>query len=158
MSILDGEMPLLNGQQQSLSEYQGKVVLIVNTASKCGFTPQYEGLQTLYDDFKDQDFVILGFPCNQFGKQEPGAEEVIGAFCQKNYGVDFPMFAKINVNGPDAAPVYNRLKEASPGVLGTKAIKWNFTKFLLNREGEVVGRFGSATKPESLRSEITHLL
>lgn len=154
MSVLNHTMPLLSGEPQDLSEYQGKVVLIVNTASKCGFTYQYEGLESLYQEYKDKGLVILGFPCNQFGHQEPGAEAEIGAFCQKNYGVSFPMFSKIDVNGDDAAPLYKDLKNAKPGLLGTEGIKWNFTKFLVNKEGEVVKRFGSVDKPESLRKFI----
>ncbi len=154
MSVLTHSMPLLSGDTQDLKEYEGKVVLIVNTASKCGFTYQYEGLEALYKDYADKGLVILGFPCNQFGKQEPGDESEIGAFCQKNYGVSFPMFAKIEVNGANAAPLYQELKKAAPGVLGTEGIKWNFTKFLIGRSGEVVGRYAPTDKPESLRKHI----
>lgn len=158
MTVLSYTMPLLNGQAQALAEYQGKVVLVVNTASKCGFTKQYEGLEALWQQYKDRGLVILGFPCNQFGKQEPGDEAEIGAFCQKNYGVTFPMFAKIDVNGDDAAPFYQDLKAAAPGVMGTKAVKWNFTKFLINRQGEVVTRFAPTTEPADLAADIEALL
>jgi len=154
MSLLNHEMPLLSGEMQNLADYQGKVVLIVNTASECGFTPQYEGLETLYQQFKDQGLMVLGFPCNQFGKQEQGDAAQIGAFCQKNYGVSFPMFSKIDVNGDNAAPLYRQLKQAAPGVMGTKAIKWNFTKFLLNQQGEVIKRYAPTTKPEDIRADI----
>lgn len=154
MSLLNHEMPLLSGEMQNLADYQGRVVLIVNTASECGFTPQYEGLETLYQQFKDQGLVVLGFPCNQFGKQEQGDAAQIGAFCQKNYGVSFPMFSKIDVNGDNAAPLYQQLKQAAPGVMGTKAIKWNFTKFLLNQQGEVIKRYAPTTKPEDIRADI----
>ena len=158
MSVLDYTMPLLNGKDQDLSEYAGKVVLIVNTASKCGFTPQYDGLETLYQDLKDKGLVILGFPCNQFGKQEPGSADDIGAFCQKNYGVSFPMFSKIDVNGSDAAPIYDELKAAAPGVMGTKGIKWNFTKFLVNRSGNVESRYEPQIQPKELGTAIEQLL
>lgn len=142
----------------SLARYEGKVVLIVNTASQCGFTKQYAGLQELYEKYKDQDFVILGFPCNQFANQEPGTETEISNFCRSNYGVTFPLFAKINVNGADAHPLYKFLTETAPGFLGTKAIKWNFTKFLINKEGMVVKRFSPSTLPEKLVPEIEALL
>ncbi|MEC8444479.1 MAG: glutathione peroxidase [Pseudomonadota bacterium] len=158
MSLLQGSMPLLNGQPQDLSEYAGQVVLIVNTASKCGFTYQYEGLEAIYQEFKDRGLVILGFPCNQFGKQEPGDASEIGAFCQKNYGVSFPMFEKIDVNGAEAAPLFNDLKSQAPGVMGTKAIKWNFTKFLVGRDGKVIDRYAPTAKPESLRADIERAL
>ena len=158
MSVLDYTMPLLNGKDQDLSEYEGKVVLIVNTASKCGFTPQYDGLETLYQDLKDKGLVILGFPCNQFGKQEPGSADDIGAFCQKNYGVSFPMFSKIDVNGSDAAPIFDKEKSAAPGVMGTKGIKWNFTKFLVGRDGKVIDRYAPTTTPESLKADILKAL
>ncbi len=158
MSVLSHTMPLLNGQPQDLSEYLGKVVLIVNTASKCGFTYQYEGLEKLYEQYKDKGLVILGFPCNQFGKQEPGSESDIGAFCQKNYCVSFPMFSKIEVNGPDSAPLYSDLKEQAPGLMGTKAIKWNFTKFLIGRDGKVLDRYAPTSKPEALVADIEKAL
>jgi glutathione peroxidase len=146
------------GQEKSLEEYQGNVVLIVNTASKCGFTPQFAGLEELYEKYKDKGLVILGFPCNQFGKQDPGSNEEIQEFCQLNYGVSFPMFGKIEVNGSGADPLYKHLKKAAPGALGTEGIKWNFTKFLVNREGEVVGRYSPTTKPEELEADIEALL
>ncbi len=158
MSVLQYTMPLLNGQPQDLSEFLGSVVLIVNTASECGFTYQYEGLEALYKNYQNQGLVILGFPCNQFGQQEKGGSSEIGAFCQKNYGVTFPMFEKIEVNGAAAAPLYNDLKAQAPGILGTKGIKWNFTKFLINRRGEVVGRYAPTTKPEKLKADIEKLL
>ncbi|MEK9714078.1 MAG: glutathione peroxidase [Thalassolituus sp.] len=154
MTILSYTMPLLSGQDQDLSEYEGKVVLMVNTASKCGFTYQYEGLEALYNKYKDRGLVILGFPCNQFGKQEPGSDSDIGAFCQKNYGVSFPMFSKIDVNGPSAAPLYDALKSEAPGLMGTKAIKWNFTKFLIGRDGKVIDRYAPTSKPEALAADI----
>ncbi len=148
----------LNGKEEDLSVYKGKVLLIVNTASKCGFTPQFEGLETLYKDLKDRGLVILGFPCNQFGSQDPGSNEEIGEFCQINYGVSFPMFAKIDVNGEGAAPLYKHLKATKKGVLGTEGIKWNFTKFLVNKDGEVVKRFAPTDKPEAIRKHIEALL
>ena len=158
MDLQKYEMPLLDGKQQLLSEYQDNVVLIVNTASKCGFTPQYEGLEALHQKYKDQGLVILGFPCNQFGKQEPGESSEIGAFCQKNYGVTFPVFEKIEVNGDTAAPLYKDLKSEAPGLLGTQKIKWNFTKFLLGRNGEIIERYAPTTKPEDLEEEIQSAL
>ncbi|MCD8523133.1 MAG: glutathione peroxidase [Saccharospirillaceae bacterium] len=158
MSVLSHTMPLLSGQEQDLSAYQGQVVLVVNTASECGFTYQYEGLESLYQQYKDKGLVILGFPCNQFGQQEKGDSAAIGAFCQKNYGVTFPMFSKIEVNGVNAAPLYQDLKAAAPGILGTQRIKWNFTKFLINRDGEVVKRYAPTTKPEKLHADIERLL
>jgi glutathione peroxidase len=153
MSLLNKEMPLLSGEMQDLSQYEGQVVLIVNTASKCGFTNQYEGLEALYEEYKAQGLVVLGFPCNQFGEQEKGADTEIASFCQKNYGVSFPMFSKIEVNGDNAAPLYQELKVKAPGVLGTKKIKWNFTKFLVNKQGDVV-RYASTTKPAALKADI----
>jgi glutathione peroxidase len=149
-SIYAFSVPLLDGREVSLSEFQGRVLLIVNTASKCGFTPQYEGLEHLYRTFKDRGFTVLGFPCNQFGEQEPGTAEEIGAFCQRNYGVSFPVFAKIDVNGENAHPLYRLLKRVKPGILGTEKIKWNFTKFLVDRDGRVVKRYAPATKPGEL--------
>ncbi len=158
MTVLNYQMPLLSGEPQDLSAYLGQVVLIVNTASDCGFTYQYEGLEALYQQFRERGLVILGFPCNQFGHQEKGDAAAIGAFCQKNYGVTFPMFAKIEVNGAGTAPLYRELKQAAPGLLGSKAIKWNFTKFLLNRQGEVVRRYAPTTRPAQLSSDIEALL
>jgi len=152
--VYDFEANLLNGDPVKLSEYRGKALLIVNTASRCGFTPQYRGLEKLYDKFKARGLEILGFPCNQFGKQEPGSSEEIAEFCSVNYGVTFPMFEKIDVNGKDTHPLYRYLKREARGVLGSEPIKWNFTKFLVNREGEVVERYGSTTKPEQIEAEI----
>jgi glutathione peroxidase len=134
------------------------VLLIVNTASKCGFTPQYEGLEKVYDQFKDKGVAVLGFPCNQFGSQEPGSADDIGAFCQKNYGVNFPMFAKIDVNGSDAHPLYQYLKSEGRGILGSEAIKWNFTKFLVKKDGTVFKRYAPTTKPEEMVGDIEKLL
>ena len=147
----------LQGKEINMKSYKGKVVLIVNTASKCGFTPQYEGLENLYKEFKDKGLVILGFPCNQFGGQEPGSAEEIGTFCTANYGVTFPMFEKIEVNGDNADPLYKYLKQALPGTLG-ESIKWNFTKFLLDKNGNPVKRFASTTKPQDITKDIEKLL
>jgi glutathione peroxidase len=157
-SIYDFSAKTLQGKDVPLAEYRGKAMLIVNTASKCGFTPQYEGLEKLYKAHQADGLVILGFPCNQFGAQEPGSAEEIGAFCEVNYGVSFPMFAKIDVNGASAHPLYEFLKREKPGVLGTKNIKWNFTKFLVDRAGEVVGRFAPTTKPEDIDAAIAKVL
>ena len=148
----------INGEEKNLSDYSGKVLLIVNTASKCGFTPQYKGLQDLYKKYFNQGFEILGFPCNQFGSQEPGTDQEIVEFCNINYDVTFPLFSKIEVNGPSAHPLFSFLTSDKPGLLGTKAIKWNFTKFLINRNGEPVKRFSSKTAPEEISSEILDLL
>lgn len=154
------EIPLttLVGEPTTLQEHAGKVLLIVNTASACGLTPQYEGLQALHETYAERGLVVLGFPCNQFGEQEPGSHEEIATFCQKNYGVSFPMFAKIEVNGEGTHPLYQALKSAKPGLLGSEKIKWNFTKFLVNREGEVVDRFAPTTAPEKLSTAIEKLL
>ena len=138
--------------------YKGKVVIIVNTASKCGFTPQFEGLEKLYSTYKDRGLVVLGFPCNQFGGQEPGDEQQIATFCQTRFAVTFPMFAKVEVNGAQAHPLFQFLTQAKPGILNTESIKWNFTKFLINRQGEVVGRYAPTTKPSDLLAEIEALL
>jgi glutathione peroxidase len=143
----------LNGESVSMADYAGKVVLVVNTASQCGFTPQYAGLETLYQTYKDQGLVILGFPCNQFGGQEPGAAEEIAQTCHINYGVTFPMFAKVEVNGSNAHPLFQWLAEAAPGLLGN-AIKWNFTKFLIGRDGAAITRFAPITKPEAIADSI----
>lgn len=153
MSILHKSMALLSGDMQDLSVYEGKVVLIVNTASHCGFTPQYEGLEALYRKYKGQGLVILGFPCNQFAEQEKSSNVEIASFCEKNYGVSFPMFAKIDVNGSNATPLYKELKAAAPGLMGTEKIKWNFTKFLINKNGTVT-RYAPMTKPEELVDDI----
>ena len=151
----------LDGSAASLSEFRGRVLLIVNTASQCGFTPQYAGLETLYRTYKERGLEVLGFPCNQFGAQEPGTADEIGVFCERNYGVSFPMFAKIDVNGDKAHPLYRFLKKEKPGLLGPLgggAIKWNFTKFLVDRNGRVVAWYASTTKPESLAKDIEKLL
>ncbi|WP_323072249.1 glutathione peroxidase [Mycetohabitans endofungorum] len=148
----------LQGDDISLERYRGKVLLIVNTASECGFTPQYAGLQALYERYAARGLEILGFPCNQFGKQEPGDAQQIGAFCEKNYRVKFPMFDKIDVNGAHAHPLYRYLTEEAPGVLGTEAIKWNFTKFLIDREGRPVKRYAPVTKPDAIEPDIEKLL
>lgn len=147
----------ISGGELSMQEFQGQAVLIVNTASKCGFTPQYEGLEKLYKDYKDKGLVVLGFPCDQFGHQEPGTNEDIKSFCSLNYGVTFPMFKKIDVNGPDTHPLFIYLKEKLPGILGGK-IKWNFTKFLIDTEGNPVKRFAPTTTPDKLVSHIESVL
>lgn len=148
----------LNGDEDRLGKYRGKVVLVVNTASECGFTPQYAGLEVLYRRYKEQGFVVLGFPCNQFGAQEPGDADSIGHFCQSRFDVTFPLFAKVEVNGNHAHPLFAWLKHEAAGVLGTEAIKWNFTKFLIDRQGKVVRRYASATTPEDLSEAIDALL
>jgi glutathione peroxidase len=158
MSIYDFSAQTLDGKPAPLSDWQGQVVLIVNTASKCGFTPQYAGLEALYRKYKDRGFVVLGFPCNQFGSQEPGNAEEIANFCSLTYDVDFPMMAKIDVNGPQTHPLYAYLKHAKKGLLGSEGIKWNFTKFLVDRTGEVKGRFAPTDTPESLEGAIEALL
>ncbi|WP_257282925.1 glutathione peroxidase [Endozoicomonas sp. SESOKO1] len=158
MELQKYKMPLLDGEMKELADYKDKVVLIVNTASKCGFTPQYQSLEALYNKYRDQGLVILGFPCNQFGRQEPGDSEEIGAFCQKNYGVTFPIFEKIDVNGGHAAPIYKDLKSEAPGLLGTQKIKWNFTKFLVSRKGEIIDRYAPTTKPEDIEEDICKAL
>lgn len=156
-TLTDFEANLLDGTPKDLSDYAGQVVLVVNTASKCGFTPQYTGLQKLYEDYRDQGLVVLGFPCDQFAHQEPGTDEEIGAFCERNFGVDFPLFSKIEVNGSGAHPLYQWLKTEKSGLLGGR-IKWNFTKFLIGRDGTVVGRFGPNRKPEDLRDAVEEAL
>ena len=157
-TLYDFAAQRLNGEPQALEAYRGKVVLIVNTASQCGFTPQYTGLEALYRRFKEQGFVVLGFPCNQFGAQEPGDAEAIGQFCQTRYDVSFPLFAKIDVNGDNTHPLYAWLKREAAGILGTEAIKWNFTKFLINREGKVIDRYAPATRPDELAEAVEALL
>ncbi len=147
----------LAGEPVALADYRDKLVLVVNTASQCGFTPQYAGLEALYQRYKDDGLVILGFPCNQFGGQEPGDAAEIAQTCQLNYGVTFPMFAKVDVNGSEAHPLFKWLVDAAPGLLGN-AVKWNFTKFLINRQGEAIKRFAPITKPEALADEIQALL
>ncbi len=153
-SVHDFTVDDLHGQPTPLSRYQGEVLLIVNVASKCGFTPQYTGLEALQKRFHERGFEVLGFPCNQFGGQEPGGEAEIAQFCELNYGVTFPMFRKIDVNGDAAAPLYRHLKSARPGLLGTEAIKWNFTKFLVDRSGGVVARYAPNDTPESIAADI----
>lgn len=144
--------------ETTLNDYKGKVLLIVNVASKCGYTPQYEGLEKLHRKYKERGFEVLGFPCNQFGAQEPGSEQEIQQFCKLTYDVSFPLFGKINVNGGETAPIYEFLKSSQPGVLGTEAVKWNFTKFLVDKNGKVVARYAPTTKPEDLEQEIEKLL
>jgi len=157
-SVYDFTATSLSGQPVSLDVYKGKVMLIVNTASACGFTPQFAGLEKMYEKLKDLGLVVLGFPCNQFGHQEPGNASEIGAFCQKNYGVTFPMFEKINVNGGDAHPLYQFLKSQAPGLLGSEAIKWNFTKFLIRKDGTVFNRYAPLTTPADLADDVKKLL
>ncbi|HEY3778853.1 MAG TPA: glutathione peroxidase [Rhizomicrobium sp.] len=147
----------LDGREVSLADFQGRVLLIVNTASKCGFTPQYEGLEQLYRSYGERGLTVLGFPCNQFGAQEPGSAAEIGEFCRSNYGVSFPMFAKIAVNGAGAHPLYNYLTRAKRGLFGKRAIKWNFTKFLTDRAGRPVARYGPRTKPAALEVPLARL-
>ena len=154
----DFEATSLDGKPRSLREFSGKVLLIVNTASKCGFTPQYEGLEGLFKRFHPRGFEVLGFPCNQFGRQEPGSESEISAFCERNYGVTFPMFGKVDVNGPSAHPLYKWLRTNATGILGTRRIKWNFTKFLVDRNGRVVRRFSPRTPPAALENDLERLL
>ncbi|MFB9243306.1 glutathione peroxidase [Massilia antarctica] len=155
---LDFKAADLSGTPVDLAMYKGQVVLVVNTASECGFTKQYKGLEVVYQQFHDKGVAVLGFPCNQFGGQEPGSESEIGAFCEKNYGVTFPLFAKIDVNGENAHPLFQHLKKAAPGLLGTERIKWNFTKFLIGKDGKVYKRYAPATKPEELVADIEKLL
>lgn len=158
MSVYDYKVKNIEGQEISLSKYEGKVLLIVNVASKCGFTSQYEGLEKLYQDYKDEEFMILGFPSNQFGSQEPGSNKEIQEFCRLTYGVDFDMFAKVDVNGENEIPLYTYLKKEASGIFGTTGIKWNFTKFLIDSKGKVIERFGSSTKPSEIEPEIKKLL
>ncbi len=153
-SIYDFSMTLANGQEQALAEFKGKVLLIVNTASKCGFTPQYDGLQKLQDQYADKGFSVLAFPCDQFGKQEPGSDEEIMSFCTTNFNVNFPVFSKIEVNGDNAAPIYQVMKSSAKGIFGSEGIKWNFTKFLVNAEGEIIKRYAPTTKPEVIAKDI----
>ena len=157
-TVYDFDATSITGQPVKLSDFRGKVILIVNTASKCGFTPQFEGLEKLWQARKDQGLVILGFPCNQFGSQDPGSDDQIASFCQLNYGVSFPMMSKVDVNGPEAHPLYQWLVKEAPGILGTKSIKWNFTKFLIGRDGRVLGRYAPTDKPQALDADITKAL
>jgi len=156
-SLHDFQAPSLEGAPVDLASYDGQVVLVVNTASQCGLTPQYEGLQKLYDEFADQGFTVLGFPCDQFGHQEPGSEDEIGAFCERNFGVTFPMFSKVDVNGDDAHPVFRWLRSQKGGLLGSR-IKWNFTKFLVGRDGQVIARYAPTTSPDKLSDDIAKAL
>ncbi|MFF2286688.1 glutathione peroxidase [Peribacillus butanolivorans] len=158
MSIYEFEVKKINGETVSLEEYKGKVMIIVNTASKCGFSPQYDDLQSLYVHYKEDGLVILGFPCNQFLNQEPGDDLEIDSYCKLNHGVTFPMFAKVNVNGKDAHPLFSYITENAPGVMGSKSIKWNFTKFLIDREGNIVSRYAPRTKPLEIEDDLKELL
>jgi len=157
-AIYNFKVKTIEGKETTLEQYKGKVMLIVNVASKCGFTSQYEGLEALYKKYKDRGLVVLGFPCNQFRSQEPGTEKEIQNFCSVNFGVTFPMFSKIKVNGDDTHPLYNHLKSEQPGILGSESIKWNFTKFLVDKSGKVIERFGSSTKPKEMEVDIEALL
>lgn len=157
-SVHDYTATTIDGRAQPLGEYQGKTLLIVNVASKCGFTPQYAGLEALYRKLRDRGFAVLGFPCDQFGHQEPGDEREIRQFCSLNYDVSFPLYAKIEVNGPGAHPLYRHLKQAAPGLLGSQAIKWNFTKFLVDGTGRVVKRYAPTDKPEAIAKDVEALL
>ncbi len=154
MSLYDIDLVMIDGMPQKMEVYRGKTLLVVNVASQCGFTPQYEGLQALYEQFKDRGFVVLGFPCNQFGQQEPGGEAEIEQFCTSKFSVTFPMFAKIDVNGANAHPLYQYLKSEKPGILGTEAIKWNFTKFLVGADGTVLKRYAPNDKPETIAADL----
>ena len=157
-SVYDFTVKNIRGKDVKLDAYKGKLLLIVNTASECGFTPQYKGLETLYQKYHGKGLEILGFPCNQFGAQEPGTEKEIESFCEVNYGVTFPLFAKVDVNGDNAAPLYRHLKKSKPGLLGSEAVKWNFTKFLVDRNGNVVERYAPNAEPESITGDIEKLL
>jgi glutathione peroxidase len=156
--IYDFAVQTIDGKDTTLNDYRGKVLLIVNTASKCGFTPQFDGLEKLYQKYNDSQFVVLGFPCNQFGGQDPGSNDEISSFCQLNYGVSFPMFGKVDVSGTLAHPLFEYLKHAAPGVFGSESIKWNFTKFLVDQQGNVVHRYAPMTKPEDIDADILALL
>ncbi|TKH05560.1 glutathione peroxidase [Peribacillus simplex] len=158
MSIYEFGVNKINGETISLEEYRGKVMIIVNTASKCGFSPQYDDLQSLYVQYKEDGVVVLGFPCNQFLNQEPGDDLEIDSYCKLNHGVTFPMFAKVNVNGKEAHPLFSYLTENAPGVMGSKSIKWNFTKFLIDRDGNIVSRYAPKTKPLEMEEDIKKLL
>ncbi len=156
-TIYDFTAERMDGSMQPLAEFEGQVLLVVNTASKCGFTPQFEGLESLYQQYKDQGLMVVGFPCNQFGAQDPGSNDEIGAFCQKNYGVSFPMMAKVDVNGDKAHPIFKWLKDQKGGLL-TDGIKWNFTKFLIGSDGQVIDRYAPTTKPEAIKADIEKAL
>lgn len=157
-ALYDIKLTTITGQEKTLADYRGKVLLIVNVASRCGFTPQYSGLEQLWKTYGQRGLVVMGFPCNQFGAQEPGDEAEIAQFCSLTYDVSFPMFAKLDVNGNDTHPLYAHLKSAIPGLLGSEMLKWNFTKFLVDREGQVVSRYAPSTAPEELAGEIEKLL
>ncbi len=157
-TIADFTADLPGGKQLNLADKQGKVLLVVNTASKCGFTPQYDGLEALWKQYGERGFEVLAFPCNQFGGQEPGTADQIEEFCKVNFGLSFPLMAKVEVNGPNETPLYSWLKSEAPGVMGTKSIKWNFTKFLIDRDGKVVRRYAPTDKPESIAKDIEKLL
>ena len=156
-TIYDFTAERMDGSMQPLAEFEGQVLLVVNTASKCGFTPQFEGLETLNEQYKDQGLTVIGFPCNQFGSQDPGSNDEIGAFCKKNYGVSFPMMAKVDVNGAEAHPIFKWLKDQKGGLL-TDGIKWNFTKFLIGSDGQVIDRYAPTTKPEAIKKDIEKAL
>jgi glutathione peroxidase len=158
MTVHDYSAKTIDGEDRKLSDYKGKVMMIVNTASKCGFTPQYSGLEKVFREFRGRGLVVLGFPCDQFGHQEPGDENEIKTFCSLNYDVSFPMFSKVDVNGDHAHPLFKHLKNEAPGLLGSRGIKWNFTKFLVDQSGTVVKRYGSMDKPESIVKDIEKLL
>ncbi len=157
-SVYEFSGKTITGENKPIADYKGQVLLIVNTASKCGFTPQFKGLESLYERYKEKGLMVLGFPCNQFLSQDPGSDAEISEFCELNYGVTFPMFAKIDVNGDNAHPLFRHLTAAAPGLLGSKAVKWNFTKFLVDRQGNVVSRYAPATKPEDIATDIEKLL
>lgn len=157
-TLADFALPLLNGTPKDLADFAGKVVLVVNVASQCGLTPQYAGLEALYRQYGERGFAVLGFPCNQFAEQEPGTSEEIAAFCEINYGVTFPVFQRIEVNGEDAHPLYVWLKQSAPGIFGSEVIKWNFTKFLIGRDGRVVERYAPTTEPADIAGDIEKLL
>jgi glutathione peroxidase len=157
-SVYDFSATSIDGKSRKLADYKGKVLLVVNTASKCGFTPQYAGLEAVYKQFKDRGFAVLGFPSNQFGAQEPGPDDQIAEFCEMNYGVSFPMFSKVDVNGENAHPLFKHLTAAKKGLLGSEAIKWNFTKFLVGKDGKVIDRYAPTTKPEDIAKDIEKAL
>jgi glutathione peroxidase len=158
MSIYDFKATDIQGKERDLADFKGKVLLVVNTASKCGFTPQFEGLETMYKELHEKGLEVLGFPCNQFAQQDKGSDSEIAGFCMKNYGVSFPMFSKIDVNGDHAHPLYKYLKKEARGILGTQKIKWNFTKFLINQDGKVIKRFAPTAKPEDIAKQVRSLL
>jgi glutathione peroxidase len=157
-TVYDFSAKTIDGKSRKLSDYKGKVLLVVNTASKCGFTPQYKGLEALYEKYKSKGLVVLGFPSNQFGQQEPGPDDEIAEFCEMNFGVTFPLFSKVDVNGDAAHPLFKYLTSTKKGLLGSEAIKWNFTKFLIGRDGNVVERYAPTTKPEDLEGDIERVL